>query len=207
MNVTKKNIVEMVGVIKANYPYTYKDVDNNSMSLMVETWYSSLSKYDKRVVDLAFKMAIEKSKMPPTLADILEKIEKMTNVNERTDTELWEILAETVEKANDCAYYFNFGLIEDNGKTQGENARDRFDKLWEDLLPELKDYCGNKNGLLSLTDTDLSFEKGRFLRTIPTLRERQRIKQTTDPRVLRLVSELSNKFEITYGEKNGDESI
>ena len=88
--------------------------------------------------------AIEVCKMPPTLADIIQHIKRIENANEPTDTELWQELVDCVDKANDCIYYFQFQMIEDNGKTQSENAKERFNKLWEEMPQILKDYCGKR---------------------------------------------------------------
>ena len=205
MNITRKNVVEMVGVIKATYPYTYKDIDSDTMKLLVETWFASLCKYDKKVVDVAFKKAIESCKMPPTLADIIEHITDISALNEPTDTELWEQLVKIVDEVEDCVYHFNFGLIEANGKTQGENAKDRFNAIWDNMPQVLKDYCGNKSGLISLTEIDLSYEKGRFLRIIPTLKHRDVVRSTTNPEILKLVSDIAKSFDdgglLSYEDK------
>ena len=188
MNIAKKNIVEMIGIIKANYSYAYKDVDSDSMSLLIETWFESLSKYDGRIVMVAFKKALETCKMPPTLADIIQNIKQMKVATEPTDTELWNELVKAVEVTNDCIYYYNFYIVESNGKTQSENAKDRFNKLWEELPQILKDYCGNKSGLVDIAQTDLEFEKNRFLKQLPTLKQRQEIKATTNPEILKIAS-------------------
>ena len=188
MNIAKKNIVEMIGIIKANYSYAYKDVDSNSMSLLIETWFESLSKYDGRIVMVAFKKALETCKMPPTLADIIQNIKQIKVATEPTDTELWNELVKAVEVTNDCIYYFQFQMVEDNGKTQSENAKERFNKLWEEMPQILKDYCGNKSGLVDIAQTDLEFEKNRFLKQLPTLKQRQEIKATTNPEILKIAS-------------------
>lgn len=195
MQITRKDIVSMVGLIKANYTYAYKDVDEDAMRMMIETWFVSLSRYDKQVVMIAFQKAIESCKMPPTLADILQHIKEIKTANEPTDTELWEQLATAIRKTSNYVYYFQFTMIEDNGKTQGDNARDKFNGLWDELPQILKDYCGNKNGLIGLTRSDLSFEKGRFLKILPTLKQRQEIKQTINPAILQLASGIVKEIE------------
>lgn len=184
MELEKKNVVEMIGLIKANYTYAYKDASSNSMQMMANLWFNSLYKYDKRVVDVAFQKALETCKMPPTLADIIENIRKIKVSTEPTEMELWEQLVTAVNKADDISYYFQFTMIESNGKTQGDNARDKFNQLWEGLPQVLKDYCGNKNGLLRLTETDMSYEKGRFLKILPQILQRQEIRQTINSEVL-----------------------
>lgn len=188
MKLTKKDVFDMVGFIKANYSYAYKDVNDDLLKIMMRTWFNSLSKYSKEVVEVAFMKAIEVCKMPPTLADIIQNIKQMKVATEPTDTELWNELVKAVEVTNDCIYYYNFYIVESNGKTQSENAKDRFNKLWEELPQILKDYCGNKSGLVDIAQTDLEFEKNRFLKQLPTLKQRQEIKATTNPEILKIAS-------------------
>lgn len=196
MELTKKDVFDMVGFIKANYNYAYKDVNDDLLKIMMRTWFNSLSKYSKEVVEVAFMKAIEVCKMPPTLADIIQNIKRIENVNEPTDTELWQELVDCVDKANDCIYYFQFQMVEDNGKTQSENAKERFNKLWEEMPQILKDYCGNKTGLYELTQVDLEFEKSRFLKQIQTLRQRQEIKQEINFDLLELEKEKQLKIGV-----------
>lgn len=196
MELTKKDVFDMVGFIKANYSYAYKDVNDDLLKIMMRTWFNSLSKYSKEVVEVAFMKAIEVCKMPPTLADIIQNIKRIENANEPTDTELWQELVDCVDKANDCIYYFQFQMVEDNGKTQSENAKERFNKLWEEMPQILKDYCGNKTGLFDLTQVDLEFEKSRFLKQIQTLRQRQEIKQEINFDLLELEKEKQLKIGV-----------
>lgn len=196
MKLTKKDVFDMVGFIKANYSYAYKDVNDDLLKIMMRTWFNSLSKYSKEVVEVAFMKAIEVCKMPPTLADIIQNIKRIENANEPTDTELWQELVDCVDKANDCIYYFQFQMVEDNGKTQSENAKERFNKLWEEMPQILKDYCGNKTGLFDLTQVDLEFEKSRFLKQIQTLRQRQEIKQEINFDLLELEKEKQLKIGV-----------
>lgn len=97
MELTKKDVFDMVGFIKANYSYAYKDVNDDLLKIMMRTWFNSLSKYSKEVVEVAFMKAIEVCKMPPTLADIIQNIKRIENANEPTDTELWQELVDCVD--------------------------------------------------------------------------------------------------------------
>ena len=63
----------------------------------------------------------------------------------------------------------------------------------------LKDYCGNENGLIklsSLTSEELAFEKGRFIKMLPTLKTRIEVKQTIDAGVLALASGTPEKIDL-----------
>lgn len=189
-NVTKKDIIGMVGLIKANYNYAYKDVVMEDMEMLYEMWFRSLAKYDKKVVGAAFQRAMETCKMPPTLADIMQHLKTIKAATEPTDTELWEKLTAVLYEVDKCVYAFRYTAIDYNGLTQGQNARNRVSEIWDNLPPILKEYCGDKGGLINLSKLDmeeLGFEKGRFLKLLPTLRNRMEIRQTINPDILQLV--------------------
>lgn len=203
MQLTKKDVVGMVGIIKANYTYAYRDVTKDDMIMLVETWFTSLARYEKEVVSVAFQKAVEGCKMPPTLADIIQRIKEIQVATEPTEMELWEQLRSVLKKVSSCVYMFRFNYVESNGLTQGENARNEVKAIWRELPPILKDYCGNESGLINLSklsSEELGFEKGRFLKTLPTLKVRLEVKQTVNPDILQLVSgtykELGSNIEF-----------
>lgn len=192
MKLTKQDVAGMVGIIQANYTYAYKGVTKDDMLMLIETWYTSLARYEKEVVGVAFQRALESCKMPPTLADIVQHIKTIKTATEPTETELWEQLNETLRKVAKYVYMFSFSMREANGLTQGDNARIKVKALWENLPQVLKNYCGNERGLIDLSRLDkdeLAFEKGRFIKILPTLKTRIEIQQTIDAGVLRLAGE------------------
>lgn len=191
MQLTKKDVVGMVGIIKANYSYAYKDVAKEDMLMLIETWYLSLARYEKEVINVAFQKALESCKVPPTLADIIEQTNRIKEATEPSDTELWAKLTQKLKKVADCVYRFRFNAIQANGLTEGENARREFETIWQGLPQVLKEYCGDRNALIALskyTDDELSFEKGRFIKILPTLKRNIETRQTINPDVLQLAS-------------------
>ncbi len=189
MQLTKKDVVSMIGIIKANYTYAYKDVAKDDMLMLIETWYTSLARYEKEVVSVAFQKAVESCSMPPTLADVLKNVKTIQAATEPTEAELWEQLSSTLRKVSGCVYKFQFNAIQANGLTQGENARNEVKAIWQGLPQILQEYCGNESGLINLSKVDdLSFEKGRFIKALPTLKTRIEIRQTVNPDILQLAS-------------------
>lgn len=192
MQLTKKDVVEIVGAIKANYTREYANTTKDQLLSMIEWWHNSLKVYDKEIVQVAFQKALESNKYPPNLAHIIEQIKLLKNATEPTETELWEQLNNTLRKVSGCVYRFRFNAVESNGLTQGENARNEVKAIWEGLPQLLKEYCGNTSGLINLSKLDcddLTFEKGRFLKVLPTLKTRLEIRQTINPDILQLISE------------------
>ena len=198
MEVTKKYVAGLIGVIKNEYPREYGTMNEQNLLAKIELWYRSLARYPKEVVEVALQRALETSKYPPTLAEIVGNVKEIKEATEPTDTELWAELCRVFRKVNGCTYRFKYNAIDYNGKTQGENARAEFNAIWDGLPPVLKSYCGNKGGLISLADMDedeLAFEKGRFLKAVPTLKQRQEIRDTVEASVLALASEEKLQIE------------
>lgn len=168
-----KKIGETIAVIKTIYPYYAKDTDSIPLA---KTWMMLMQNVSDEVMDIAVMKCLQTCKMPPTPADVLEQVKALAVANEPTDEEMWVQLTKAVRKTQDYMYRFNFNMIEENGKTQGENARDNFQALWDNLPQELKEYLGGKGELMRLArygEEEMMFEKKNFLKTMPTITKRQ----------------------------------
>ena len=178
---TKKDILLMIKIIKANYSYAYQNSTTDDVTLMTNVWYDCLKQYPQQVVNEAFRRAIQASKYPPTLADIVEQINAMQSATEETEQELWDKLDNAIYQAS--VYYGRFGYTAiplGETRTQGEIARQDLQDLFNSLPQILKDYLVSPSQLIALTECeDLSYEKGRFLKAMPNLRSRQKIKRET----------------------------
>ena len=66
-------------------------------------------------------------------------------------------------------------FVEADGKTQGEKAKAYFEALWQGLPEKLKCYLGSKGELMRIanySEEAMTFEKTRFLKTMPTIAKR-----------------------------------
>ena len=188
MELTKKDVLSMIGLIKANYPYAYKDISEEDMRMLHETWYRSFSRFPKEVVGVAFQKAIETCKMPPTIADLMEHIQTFQEALEPTESELWSELLSALHSGARELYYTKYPIWE-NG--QPVDHRARFEGIYNNLNALLKNYCGDMAGfqrMANLSDEQLTFEKGRFLKTLPILKSRVKVQAEIDPKILMLVS-------------------
>lgn len=168
-----KKIGETIAVIKTIYPYYAKDTDSIPLA---KTWMMLMQNVSDEVMDIAVMKCLQTCKMPPTPADVLEQVKALSVANEPTDEEMWVTLTKAVRKAQDYIYNFRHTFVESNGKTQGENARDKFQDLWDNLPKEIKNYLGGKGELMRLARYDeeqMMFEKKNFLKTMPTITKRQ----------------------------------
>lgn len=171
---SQNKITEMLAAIKAIYPYYAKDTD---VMVLVGTWKALLRDYPDNAVEVAFYKCLQTCKMPPTPADVIENLKAMQEATEPTDEELWAEYARALREADRLVYYFRFNAIEPNGLTQGENARRKVDALWDALPEKVKQYIGGKSEFLRMSQNydpdELKFEKNRFLKTMPIIKNRQ----------------------------------
>lgn len=170
---SQKKIIEMIASVKAIYPYYAKDAD---IEMTVKTWKVLLKNIPDDVTEVAFYKALQTCKMPPTPADILEEVKGLINANEPTDEELWGVFLKVLPKISELRYMFRFTAMQSNGKTQGDNARDKAEQIWQDLPDKLKQYVGSKSELMRLaeyTDDELKYEKNRFMKSMPVIQKRQ----------------------------------
>lgn len=170
---SQKKIIQMIASVKTIYPYYAKNTD---VQLLVRTWGLLLKDYPDNAVDVAFYKCLQTCKMPPTPADIIETLKALQETAEPTDEELWNKLTVALKEADRLIYKFPYTFVEANGRTQGENARQKFKELWESLPENVKQYLGGRSEFMRMaqdSDSDsLKFERTRFLKTMPIIKSR-----------------------------------
>lgn len=187
---TKKDIIGMVGVIKANYYYHYKDMSEADINTLVNTWLFTLGGQDKELVMNAFYRALKHCKFAPTIADITEEIEKVRDAFDKSDTELWHELHNALQRAQTLMSHYQYTVIGEDGRTQGERARDEVRGLYASLDDRIKVYCGGFGEFHNLAYgmAEAEFEKGRFLKAIKEIKERERTKAETPLAIQQIVN-------------------
>ena len=160
---SKNKIIEMIASIKTIYPYYAKDTD---VEMLVNTWSVLLKDYSDQEIEAAFYKALQTCKMPPTPADIIEKIEGMHALNEASDEELWSELTKALRIVDMEVYRIKYPLL-------GVDHRKNIQQVWNRLSPKIRLYLGSVGELMRMasnyTDDELKFEKNRFLKAMPTL--------------------------------------
>lgn len=173
-----KKITDIIAAIKTIYAYYARDTD---VQTLVKTWGALLKDYPDEAVDKALYLCLQSCKQPPTPADLIERLNAMQEAGETTDEELWVTLTKALKTADDLIYLFPATMIEENGRTQGANARDKLEKLWEGLPEKLRLYLGGKGEFMRMAkhrdDDELKFERNRFLKTMPSIRTRHEYRQ------------------------------
>lgn len=175
----KQDIIKMLTVIESLYGGKGTSELKQHIQLQADIWLEILGGYDKDLAMKAFYDVCKTEKYRITPAHVVEQIEKIENAFRKSEQEIWAEFKRALAKVDGLAYRLKFNAVEDNGKTQGENAREEIQKIYDNLPPELKRYCGSVNGLIGLSqigDSDLElYEKGRFMKSIERIRESVKI--------------------------------
>ncbi len=181
MKLTKTDMLQIIGMIRVNYSYAFKEVTKNDFAIMNDLWFNSLKKYSKEVVFAGFQLCLERCKMPPTIADMVDNIKNLVIAGSPNELELWHELEEAIA---DARYIYNFqGGLWPSGKLV--NPINDLPKVFDRLNPINKEYLGNISTLKDLKNYEtLDYEKSRYLSMLPKIRERLEIKLNINSKVL-----------------------
>lgn len=200
---TLKDCLNYLTLIRLNFENSYKTHNKEELQLLIRSWYEILKDYPKEICDKAVFEAIKHAKFAPRIGDIVEQIEKMQQAFEKSEQELWAEMTGVLRQVNYNAYRYPFTLPEANGKTQGQNAYARNEAIFNALSPELKEYCRNLKGLVEIaryTDEELSYERGRFMRIMPQVKQRAKTRQTMPDGLAQLVQGLATQWRLDCDE-------
>lgn len=177
-SITPQDVNKYITLIRINFENAYKTQNDTERQLLIRSWYEILKPYPKEVCDAAVLNAIKNAEFAPRIGSIVKEIEKMETAYEKTENELWAELTGVLREVEKNVYAFRYTYIEENGLSQGDNARQRVADIFNSLSPELKEYCRNQRGLIEIATSDgLQYEKGRFMKQLPTLRERAKTRR------------------------------
>lgn len=172
--VSKAKISEIIGAIRSIYPYYAKD---GMIAVTANVWERVLQNYNDEEVGAAFYSCLQSCKVPPTPADIIERINGARKALEPSNEQLWGVYYDALIRTLDLMAQFSYTFVESDGISQGQKARNKVDKLFEGLPTKIKDYLGDKGEMMriarSLNTQDASFEKARFLKAMPSVEKSQ----------------------------------
>ena len=175
---SKNKITEMIAAIKTIYPYYAKD---GNVATLVNTWDILLKDYTDEAINVAFYNCLQTCKMPPTPADVIEKLKAMQQAAEPTEEELWNTYCNALRAAGREIPQFSYTYVDATGISQGEQARRRFQNVWDKLPDTLQSYIGGISELRRMAQTynddDLMYEKTRFMKTMPIIQKRKEYTQ------------------------------
>lgn len=176
---SQNKIIEMIGSVKTIYPYYAKDLTDHMIETLIKTWGTLLHSYSDEVVEAAFFHCLQTCKMPPTPADVIEQIKSMNMVLEPSNEELWSTYMDSLRITYDQMSRFGHNYVDSTGISQGQQARNKVDNVWNNLPEKIKSYLGSKGELMRNAQSwgvDAAFgtwEKPRFMKAMPIMEKRQ----------------------------------
>lgn len=186
----KQDVVKILAMIRVNFENAYRGTKEDNR-LLVDSWYAILRDYPREAVYEATKRALMHAEFAPRIGTIVNEIERMMQSLGKSDAELWSELASKLYNAYSYAHSFWLTARDANGRTQGEIAREKLQKLYDGLSAEIREYLGSVQQLAAFADYDaeqLTYERARFMKTVPVLRERVKIRAQLSPAMATLLS-------------------
>jgi hypothetical protein len=131
---TKEETIMVLGYIKASYPRWAENLKSSDAKMMVEVWHDALADFDTELVLGAAKAHRNVEKWPPSIAEILEKVNfiKSKGISEMTGMEAWALVRKALKN----------GLY---------HAKEEFDKL----PTKVQAAIGNYDSLKSWSEMNL----------------------------------------------------
>ena len=180
--VDKNTIVEVIAYIKSCFPYFGNGV---SPEILVNTWTALLNSYSDREVKEGVFRALQSCKTPPAPANIIEKITEARRASEKSEEELWGTYHESLIRGNRLYHDFPLSFVEENGLSQGENARIAFSDLFRSLPWQIQAYLATesefKEKARNLDREEIAFERNRFFKALSTLEKRKEFQEQPLP--------------------------
>ena len=93
---TFQETTKIMAVFRAAYPRYYANIDVEEARRVTTLWASMLADYSYETVSNAAKALIVSSKFPPTIAEVIEKIQLLTKEPELTEGEAWSMVRKAI---------------------------------------------------------------------------------------------------------------
>lgn len=209
MELNKSAVPRIFELIRTAYDNAFAGKSENDMYNLVELWYDCLREYPYEVVVQATKNAIKHSEYPPRIATVVKEAESLIDAQGTGDGELWNGLCSALRQIRSELPYasdrYDTVVHNDTGLTTAGEARKFIAKVYNGLDEKVKEYCGNMRGFMDLAaiaEEDMQYEKGRFLKQLPVLAERIKIKRETPPQLANLIKGIcENNARQLIGDK------
>lgn len=85
-----------MSVLKAAYPRYYSGQSGDELKAAVSLWHTMFEEYDYRLVSKAVKALIATLKFPPSVADVTEKIQLLTQPKQMEPMAAWALVKKAI---------------------------------------------------------------------------------------------------------------
>lgn len=177
---TREETKTILAVLKAAYPNFYKNMTKEDAKNTVDLWATMFSEEPIQVVTEAIKALMCTLMYPPTIADVKEKIRKITQPDEMTEMEAWGL----VQKALQGALY-------------------RGQENYDSLPPMLQKIVGSPNQLrewaMMEAETVNSVIQSNFMRSYKAKVVQEKEYAMLPSSTKQLIAGLAQKYSLTEG--------
>lgn len=89
---TRAETSKIMAILRVAYPGYYKDISDADAKAAVNLWHTEIGHHPYKLVKAAIYSCIATSKWPPTVAEINEEIARITQPDEMTEMEAWNLV-------------------------------------------------------------------------------------------------------------------
>lgn len=94
-----KETTAVLAVIKTAYPRYYDGKTTAELKETASLWHTMLEEYPAKSVNLAVKSLIATDKFPPTIADIIERINFLSEPHKMSEVEAWGLVKQAIRNS------------------------------------------------------------------------------------------------------------
>ena len=173
---TKREVAELMTVLQANYPDSFKGQSDAVVAARIALWHDFFKDYPRQMVHAAAKsfMAIDTKGFMPNVGQIAEQIRQLSEPEEMTGIEAW-------------------GLVSKALRNSAYGASEEFEKL----PPEIRRVVGSPEQLrqwaMMEEDTVQSVVSSNFQRSFKVKQDRQKDLAKLPGDVKTLVGEVADR--------------
>lgn len=96
---TKVETGKIMSVLEVAYPRYYAGQDEEKKKQAVALWHMMLKEQPYELVQTAVKAVIATNTFPPTVAEVIEKINSLKNGSEMTELEAWGYVSKAIRSS------------------------------------------------------------------------------------------------------------
>lgn len=148
---TTKETFEVFRVLRAAYPGAEAFQNDEDLKNQICLWQRKFADTPVQAVLSAIDRHIDRSAFPPKICEIRELIRKKA-LPVNAEGLLWDRMQAIASRVYDLRQEFSYTIIEDDGKTQGQHAREKAYGIFESMPPALKAYVPTYGELLRKSD-------------------------------------------------------
>lgn len=180
---TREEVVRLLAVLKAAYPRFYTGTTGEQDKITVNVWHLMLKDYDYPLVTSAVKVLLASSKFAPSIADVIEKVNLITQPEQMTEQEAWTKIDKAIANS-------------------GYHAAEEFSKLPAVLQRLVGSPTQLSEWSMMDADTVRSVIASNFQRSYKALASRERELASMPDDVKALMSEVAGRLSIDGGNTN-----